>query len=107
MTNFRVYINRLIGIRKYKNIYCLFEYVSTYGHITYCTFVNFDFSYIYICITFGLCLMLKYPLLTIGIIAKSKFHDSLSNVDFLHGLAESFLTLTNLFIVLGIRDAIK
>ena len=32
---------------------------------------------------------------------------SLSNVDWLHGGAESMLTLTNLFIVLGLRDALR
>lgn len=32
---------------------------------------------------------------------------SLSNVDWLHGGAESLLTLTNLFIVLGLREAIR
>lgn len=32
---------------------------------------------------------------------------SLSNVDWLHGGAESLLTLTNLFIVLGLRQALR
>jgi hypothetical protein len=32
---------------------------------------------------------------------------SLSNVDWLHGGAESLLTLTNLFIVIGLRKAIR
>jgi len=32
---------------------------------------------------------------------------SLSNVDWLHGGAESLLTLTNLFIVLGLREGIR
>lgn len=32
---------------------------------------------------------------------------ALANVDFLHGSAEFLLTLTNLFIVLGLRDAIR
>lgn len=32
---------------------------------------------------------------------------SLSNVDWLHGGAESLLTLTNLFIVLGLRKALR
>ncbi|KAI4378044.1 hypothetical protein MLD38_015585 [Melastoma candidum] len=31
----------------------------------------------------------------------------LSNVDWLHGGAESLLTLTNLFIVLGLRRALR
>jgi hypothetical protein len=32
---------------------------------------------------------------------------SLSNVDWLHGGAESLLTVTNLFIVIGLRKAIR
>lgn len=36
-----------------------------------------------------------------------KYGTSLSNVDWLHGGAESLLTLTNLFIVLGLRGALR
>lgn len=32
---------------------------------------------------------------------------ALANVDWLHGTAESLLTITNLLIVLGMRDAIR
>lgn len=32
---------------------------------------------------------------------------SLSNVDWLHGGAESLLTLSNLFVVLGLRQALR
>ena len=32
---------------------------------------------------------------------------SLANVDYLHGSAEFLLTLTNLFIVMGLRKAIR
>ena len=32
---------------------------------------------------------------------------SLANVDFLHGSAEFLLTLTNLFLVLGLRQGIR
>jgi hypothetical protein len=39
--------------------------------------------------------------------AKVHYGTSLSNVDWLHGGAESLLTLTNLFIVLGLRQAIR
>nr|GMC98011.1 1-acyl-sn-glycerol-3-phosphate acyltransferase delta isoform 1 [Ipomoea batatas] len=42
-----------------------------------------------------------------GIYAKVKYGTSLSNVDWLHGGAESLLTLTNLFIVLGLRAALR
>lgn len=39
--------------------------------------------------------------------AKKVYGTSLANVDFLHGWAESLLTLTNLFIVLGLRNGIR
>lgn len=39
--------------------------------------------------------------------AKVHYGTSLSNVDWLHGGAESLLTLTNLFIVLGLRGALR
>ncbi|MQM12075.1 hypothetical protein Taro_044992 [Colocasia esculenta] len=42
-----------------------------------------------------------------GIYAKLQYGTSLSNVDWLHGGAESLLTLTNLFIVLGLRGALR
>lgn len=36
-----------------------------------------------------------------------KYGTSLSNVDWLHGGAESLLTLSNLFVVLGLRKALR
>ncbi|KAK2966499.1 hypothetical protein RJ640_019028 [Escallonia rubra] len=42
-----------------------------------------------------------------GIYAKLHYGTSLSNVDWLHGGAESLLTLTNLFIVLGLREGLR
>ena len=39
--------------------------------------------------------------------AKTQYHTSLSNVDYLHGGAESMLTLTNFFIVLGLRQGLR
>lgn len=39
--------------------------------------------------------------------AKVVYGTALANVDVLHGSAEFLLTLTNLFIVLGLRDAIR
>ncbi|GKV40068.1 hypothetical protein SLEP1_g47743 [Rubroshorea leprosula] len=64
------------------------------------------FIYITICILIhwrGKCLTLVYVVET----AKVKYGTSLSNVDWLHGGAESLLTLTNLFIVLGLRQALR
>jgi uncharacterized membrane protein len=41
-----------------------------------------------------------------GIYAQVHYGESLANVDWLHGSAEVFLTLTNILIVLGFRQAI-
>ncbi|XP_058223915.1 uncharacterized protein LOC131333425 [Rhododendron vialii] len=58
---------------------------------------------------FGFYFLLAFVGATIpaGIYAKVKYGTSLSNVDWLHGGAESLLTLTNLFIVMGLREALR
>ncbi|XP_062146137.1 uncharacterized protein LOC133854112 isoform X1 [Alnus glutinosa] len=58
---------------------------------------------------FGFYFLLAFVGATIpaGIYAKVHYGTSLSNVDWLHGGAESLLTLTNLFIVMGLREALK
>jgi hypothetical protein len=42
-----------------------------------------------------------------GIYAKIHYHEALANIDWLHGGAEVFLTLSNILIVLGFRQAVK
>lgn len=42
-----------------------------------------------------------------GIYAKQVYGLDLANVDWLHGSAESFLTLSNVFVVLGFRQAVR
>lgn len=42
-----------------------------------------------------------------GIYAQSHYGKTLANVDFLHGGAEFFLTLSNVLIVLGFRQAVS
>ncbi|XP_072995276.1 uncharacterized protein [Typha latifolia] len=58
---------------------------------------------------FGFYFLLAFVGATIpaGIYAKVHYGTSLSNVDWLHGGAEFLLTLTNLFIVLGLREALR
>ncbi len=41
-----------------------------------------------------------------GIYAKVAYNESLANIDWLHGAAESFLTISNILLVLGFREAI-
>jgi Protein of unknown function (DUF3593) len=42
----------------------------------------------------------------VGIYAQRVYGTSLANVDFLHGGAESFLTIANILVVLGFKAAI-
>jgi hypothetical protein len=51
----------------------------------------------------GFQLTLVFVAVTIGaaIVAESRYHQLLANVDWLHGGAEAFLTLSNLLVVLG------
>jgi len=58
---------------------------------------------------FGFYFLLAFVGATIpaGIYAKTHYGTSLANVDWLHGSAESLLTVTNLFIVLGLQQAIS
>ncbi|KAJ4866703.1 hypothetical protein Rs2_42201 [Raphanus sativus] len=52
---------------------------------------------------FGFYFLLAF----VGATTKVHYGTSLSNVDWLHGGAESLLALTNLFIVLGLRQALR
>ncbi|MDJ0651173.1 MAG: DUF3593 domain-containing protein [Xenococcaceae cyanobacterium MO_188.B19] len=56
----------------------------------------------------GFYVLLVFVAVTIpaGIYAKVHYGEMLANVDWLHGSAESFLTLSNILVVLGFRQAI-
>lgn len=41
-----------------------------------------------------------------GIYAKVVYNEALANIDWLHGSAEVFLTLSNILVVLGFRQAV-
>ncbi|BAY15402.1 hypothetical protein NIES2109_32630 [Nostoc sp. HK-01] len=43
----------------------------------------------------------------VGIYAKVHYGETLANVDWLHGGAEVFLTLANILLVIGFRQAVK
>ena len=56
----------------------------------------------------GFYVLLVFVAVTIpaGIYAKVHYGQMLANIDWLHGSAESFLTLSNILVVLGFRQAI-
>jgi len=55
---------------------------------------------------FAFLLVFVFATIPAGIYAKSAYGTALANVDWLHGGAESLLTITNLLIVLGLRQAL-
>jgi Protein of unknown function (DUF3593) len=57
----------------------------------------------------GFYALLVFVAVTIpaGIYAQTAYGLELANVDWLHGSAESFLTLSNILVVLGFRDALQ
>ena len=56
----------------------------------------------------GFYVLLIFVAITIpaGIYAKVHYDEALGNVDWLHGSAEFFLTVSNILVVLGFRQAI-
>ena len=56
----------------------------------------------------GFYVLLVFVAITIpaGIYAKQVYGAELANVDWLHGSAEFFLTLSNILVVLGFRQAV-
>ena len=56
----------------------------------------------------GFYVLLVFVAVTIpaGIYAKQAYGEELANVDWLHGSAEFFLTLSNILVVLGFRQAV-
>jgi hypothetical protein len=56
----------------------------------------------------GFYVLLVFVAVTIpaGIYAKVHYGEALANVDWLHGSAELFLTISNILVVLGFRQAL-
>lgn len=57
-------------------------------------------------IGFYMTLVFVAVTIPVGIYAQVAYGKTLANVDWLHGSAESFLTIANILLVLGFRDAI-
>jgi Protein of unknown function (DUF3593) len=57
--------------------------------------IGFSFTLVFVGVT-----------IPIGIYCKTVLHQALSNVDTLHGLAESLLTVANILVVLGFKNAL-
>lgn len=57
-------------------------------------------------IGFYMTLVFVAVTIPVGIYAQVKYGEALANVDFLHGSAELFLTISNILVVLGFRQAV-
>ena len=57
----------------------------------------------------GFYVLLVFVAITIpaGLYAKSYYGEELANVDWLHGGAEIFLSISNIIVVLGFRQAVR
>jgi len=56
---------------------------------------------------FTFLLVFVFATIPAGIYAKTHYGTALANVDWLHGSAESLLTVTNLLIALALRDVLR
>lgn len=58
-------------------------------------------------IGFYMTLVFVAVTIPVGIYAQVVYHETLANVDVLHGGAEAFLTLSNILVVIGFQQAIQ
>ncbi|MGA1627100.1 MAG: DUF3593 domain-containing protein [Prochlorothrix sp.] len=65
------------------------------GQMPRLALIGFYITLVFVCVT-----------IPAGIYAKVHYGDQLANIDWLHGSAESFLTLSNILVVLGFRQAV-
>jgi len=84
-----------------QNLAGIFFQASLLPYVTFLYFLNFRGNRVPKLGNFGFQFLLLFVLATIpsGIISKSVYGLSLANVDWLHGGAESLLTITTLLIV--------
>ncbi|CAN8062454.1 unnamed protein product [Agarophyton chilense] len=75
--------------------YLVFLYYLNRSEVECPSLVNFGFRFL---------LVFVFATIPAGIYAKVYYHDILANIDWLHGSAESLLTITNFLIVLGFRQ---
>ena len=90
-----------------QNLAGIFFQASLLPYLTFLYFLSFRGNRTPNLGNFGWQYLLLFVLGTIpsGIITKSAYGETLANVDWLHGGAEALLTVTNVLIVLGFREA--
>lgn len=75
--------------------YLLFLYFLSYRGNRIPNLANFGFQFL---------LIFVVGTVVAGVLAKTLFASTLANVDWLHGAAESLLTISNILIVIGFKD---
>jgi len=90
-----------------QNLAGIFFQASLLPYLLFLYFLSFRANRIPEVGNFGFQFVLLFVISTIpsGIISKSVYGTSLANVDWLHGGAELLLTLANVLIVLGLKEA--
>ncbi|KAL3779228.1 hypothetical protein ACHAWO_009889 [Cyclotella atomus] len=90
-----------------QNLAGTFFQLSLLPYLLFLYFLSFRANRIPDLANFGFAYLLLFVLGTIpsGIVTKSVYGETLANVDWLHGGAEALLTVTNVLIVLGFREA--
>lgn len=90
-----------------QNLAGIFFQASLLPYLTFLYFLSFRGNRTPQLGNFGFQFLLLFVFATIpsGIISKSVYAETLANVDWLHGGAEALLTVTNVLIVLGFRNA--
>eukprot|EP00535_Pseudo-nitzschia_heimii_P009095 CAMPEP_0197191582 /NCGR_PEP_ID=MMETSP1423-20130617/23638_1 /TAXON_ID=476441 /ORGANISM="Pseudo-nitzschia heimii, Strain UNC1101" /LENGTH=555 /DNA_ID=CAMNT_0042644263 /DNA_START=96 /DNA_END=1763 /DNA_ORIENTATION=- len=90
-----------------QNLAGIFFQQSLLPYLAFLYFLSFRANKIPAVANFGFQFVLMFVLSTIpaGIISKSVYETSLANVDWLHGWAELLLTVANILIVWGLKEA--
>ena len=90
-----------------QNLAGIFFQASLLPYLIFLYFISFRGNRVPDLGNFGFQFLLFFVLATIpsGIVSKSQYGATLANVDWLHGGAEALLTITNVLIVLGFRNA--
>eukprot|EP00547_Thalassionema_nitzschioides_P008875 CAMPEP_0194222938 /NCGR_PEP_ID=MMETSP0156-20130528/34046_1 /TAXON_ID=33649 /ORGANISM="Thalassionema nitzschioides, Strain L26-B" /LENGTH=551 /DNA_ID=CAMNT_0038953911 /DNA_START=95 /DNA_END=1750 /DNA_ORIENTATION=- len=90
-----------------QNLAGIFFQSSLLPYLAYLYFISFRGNRVPALSNFGLQFLLLFVVMTIpsGIIAKSTYGVTLANCDWLHGGAELLLTVANVLLVLGFKEA--
>ncbi|GKZ01204.1 hypothetical protein MPSEU_001071800 [Mayamaea pseudoterrestris] len=91
-----------------QNLAGMFFQASLLPYLLFLYFLSFKANRIPSTANFGFQFILVFVLSTIpsGILSKAVYGTSLANVDWLHGGAESLLTVANVLVVLGLKQAL-